>query len=218
MHRRHTSDKELGQGDESEDVGLEHDVDFVLVDLADLFLSVHQACLYRKGESSVSFTFQARVMPFSKPTSRTTENAHIVDEDVHVLELVRDPVEQALDGGSVLHVEREASDDAALAGRAFFVRCEGGLFHFFELGLAAGGEDQGSAGASKGDSLQGIWVPESVTQSQTEGGGEAGPDHAVCRWSRPTGLSPDQRSRAGEAYGCSSDSTRSTGLQMARVR
>lgn len=88
------------------------------------------------------------------PISKETETAHIVDEDVYVLELVGDAVEQALDGGSVLHVEREASDDAALAGRAFFVRCEGGLFHFFELGLAARGEDQGSAGASKGNGLQ----------------------------------------------------------------
>jgi hypothetical protein len=28
------------------------------------------------------------------------------------------------------------------------VRCEGGFFYFFELGLAASGEDQGSAGNS----------------------------------------------------------------------
>lgn len=48
VHGRHTSDKELGQGDQSENIGLEHDVDFVLVNLADVLLSVHQACLYRK--------------------------------------------------------------------------------------------------------------------------------------------------------------------------
>lgn len=81
------------------------------------------------------------------------DQTDIVDEDVDVLELLGDAVQEALDGGTVLHVELEALDAPSLAGRALLVRLEGGLFHFFELGLTAGGEDEGGAGAGESNGL-----------------------------------------------------------------
>lgn len=81
----------------------------------------------------------------------------VVDEDVDVLEVVWDPVEEALDGVPVLHVEGEAFDPAALSGRAFLVGLQRGLFDFFELSLAARGQDEGCSGAGERDGLTRRW-------------------------------------------------------------
>lgn len=137
-----TFDKDLGERDEADDVRVDHRVDLVLVNVANLFATVDEAGLRWNKESVRIFAAQ-----------RIRAKTCVVHQDVDLAQLLGDPVQQALDLLAVLHVEREGDDLSALARRALLVRLFCRSLDLVELGLAAGCEDQGSTGTGKEDGL-----------------------------------------------------------------